>query len=305
MDIVHCIDNKFVMQCGVTMTSICENNKNEDIYFHILTDGLSDKNSLSLERIAIKYGKKIQIYRIDKSILKNCPVEESDRVSLAAYFRILIPEILPVSVEKVLYLDCDIIVHGSIADLWNSDISEVAAGVVADIDTDIPRPYNQLDYDRELGYFNSGVLLANLSYWRKHHISSQTLDFIKNNPSRIRYWDQDALNYVLKECKKNLPLKYNVQSPFYFEIPVLYKKSWSDLEEAIKNPVILHYISFLKPWHIECDHPLKSEYIKYLRLTEWKGKLIYKYKGKRRLLYILRRLWHKGNIPNNYKNIKG
>ena len=79
--------------------------------------------------------------------------------------------------------------------LWNIDIANNSVGAVPDITLtyDI-RSYNRLDYEMELGYFNSGVLLINLDYWRKNSLSTIILEYINENVEKLKFHDQDALN---------------------------------------------------------------------------------------------------------------
>ncbi|KAA6342559.1 General stress protein A [termite gut metagenome] len=270
MDIVCGIDNNFVQHCGVLMTSVFENNKEEEITFHILTDGLTQKNQLLLEQVTSSYKQQIHVYCIDRSILKDCPIRRGDHVSLATYFRILIPFILPNSLHKVLYLDCDIIVRKSIKDLWNYDISNKPIGAVYDMVIEDIRHYNRLCYNRELGYFNAGVLLINLDYWRDKDISNKLLRYIDQYPERIKWWDQDALNGVLIKDTVILPFKYNMQDSFFRKDPMLRKEFLIEINRYLSDPIILHYSTSNKPWFKGNFHPLKGEYFKYLALTPWR-----------------------------------
>lgn len=149
MDIVFCLDNNFVMQTGVAMTSVCENNQTESIKFHLISTGLSNENQMDLRNIVDKYGKEICFYIVDDSLLANCPVNvpgQSKTVSIATYLKVFIVNILPDNIDKVLYLDGDLIVRGSLTDLWNTDISEVSLAAVRDIFADDIRVYNRLCY---------------------------------------------------------------------------------------------------------------------------------------------------------------
>lgn len=271
--IACCIDNNFVPHCGVLIVSICENKGLESIHFHILTDGLDTSNEKSLKDIVERYEQSITLYKIDKNNLKNCPIRKNDHISIATYFRILLPVLIPESVHKILYLDCDIIVLENLDSLWNIDIANNSVGAVPDITLtyDI-RSYNRLDYEMELGYFNSGVLLINLDYWRKNSLSTIILEYINENVEKLKFHDQDALNYVLRETKVDLPLRFNVVGGFYWKEVFIAKKYWKEMYEAAENPVILHYTnSFLKPWYKECTHPKKDLYWKYKSLSPWKN----------------------------------
>lgn len=271
MDIVHCIDNGYVAQCGVTMTSVCLNNMDNMISFHILTNNLSPINRNLLEKTVNGYGKDITFYDVDEQILSKCPIRKGDHVSIATYFRIMIPLLLPKDLDKVLYLDCDLIVRGDLSSLWDVDVSNDAIAAVPDCFTDSVLPYNYLEYDRHLGYFNAGVLLFNLDCWRKNDVTSAVFRFIQDNPEKLKFWDQDALNYVLKNLKVRLPLKYNVQERFWDTPSVFYRSFCDELEEAKRNPLIFHFVAPVKPWHKECTSFMKKEYFYYLRKTEWRS----------------------------------
>ena len=95
-----------------------------------------------------------------------------------------------------------------------------AAGVIPDMSIDDIRIYNRLQYSPSLGYFNAGVLLVNLRYWRENNLSESFFEIINKYPERLRYHDQDVLNIVLKEIKLTLPLKYNVQHGYFLQGPV-------------------------------------------------------------------------------------
>ncbi len=282
--IACCLDNAFTSHCGILIVSICENRGLEPIYFHLLTDGLDASNEKLLKDIVARYGQLITVYKIDKKDLGNCPIRKNDHVSIATYFRILLPLLIPESISKILYLDCDIVVLKNLDCLWNINIDDHAVGVILDMFNHDVRIYNRLDYDMSLEYFNAGVLLVNLDFWRVTGLSSEVLDYINENPEKLKFWDQDALNYVLKDKKVNIPLRFNVQDGFYWKDPFVAKKCWKEMYEAAADPVVLHYTGHIKPWYKECDHPRKDLYMKYKSLSPWKHQKI----GHLRLLLRVR-----------------
>lgn len=264
MNIVCCTDNNYVIPCGVLITSVCENNSIEDIKIYILTEGISLENQERLKAVVAKYGKQIEFYTVDKKAFANCPI--SRHITLATYFRLIMTDILPQDIEKVLYLDCDIVVRHSLHSLWNTDIDSYAAGVIPDMSIDDIRIYNRLQYPSYFGYFNAGVLLVNLRYWREKNLSDRFFEIINQYPERLRYHDQDVLNITLREIKLNLHMKYNVQHGYFFKDPLISRKYWEEREQAIIDPVILHY-SGNKPWFIEFDTPYKKDFAFYLNTS--------------------------------------
>lgn len=306
MDIVISTDNAYVMPAGILIYSVCQNNVRENIYFHVLTDtSLTEANRQALKNITDFAGKTIYFHNIDPRITQGCPVGR-DGLPVSAYYRLYISDILPEKIKKVLYLDCDMIVRHSLNELWKYDIENYAIGCVPDMFTDDISSYNRLLYSPSEGYFNSGMLLINLDYWRKHKVKNAFIDFISNYSDRILYSDQDVMNYVLRKQKLNLPLRYNVQDGFLWKYP---KMSWTyfeELAEAVSNPTILHYNTRNKPWIKGCDQPLKDEFFKYRSMTQWAKEPLWPNTSesslKKSIKTVLRKLGVMTPVPSIYRN---
>lgn len=183
-------------------------------------------------------------------------------VTTETYYRILLPNILPQALKKVLYLDCDLIVNHNLAELWNYGIESSAVGAVFDYKAQFRK--DELNIPINYDYFNAGVLLINLDYWRKHEFVQKLLQFIRENPDKLLYWDQDALNALMYNKVTFLPVNWNVQS-------VMFELSEQDrkLVEAKKNPYIIHFTGATKPWHISSNNPYKFKYLNYLERTPY------------------------------------
>ena len=261
MNLVLCIDDKFVTYCSVLMVSILENNSDVNISFFIISKSISPKWKKRLSDIVNKYSKSIYYYTIEDDILKKCPV--NGHISLATYYRLLIPLVLPSSIHKVIYMDCDMIVNSSLETVWNIDLEGYLIASVLECDSEVNA--SRLDYKPSLGYFNAGFFVLDLDLFRKCNFFPVLLDYINNNASVLKYWDQDVLNYNLKVNKKIISLKYNLQNTYLrsgIHIPDIYKKTyWKD----IQNPVVVHFTGNLKPWHYCCKNPYKYLYLKYLK----------------------------------------
>lgn len=285
--IAVCFDKGFIMPTGVMMYSVCANNPDSDIDFHMVIDeSISDNDKKDLiDTISQFAGKKIIFYNVSSHIYKNFPLHHNDRLTHATYYRIFLPEILPDSVNKVIYLDGDCIVRHSLIPLWSTDMSEIAIGAVFNTTDSVDR-YNRLRYSPDLGYFNAGVLLINIDYWRKHNITNSLTEYISRYPERIIFEDQDVMNAVLKESKRLLHPKYNFQSDMLKRTPCFYYWKYEDeLKEAIADPVIIHYTRPEKPWivNVRNSHPYKSSFVKYQNQTIWKGVEIEKRPLKKRI----------------------
>ncbi len=120
-------------------------------------------------------------------------------------------------------------------------------------------------------YFNSGVMLINLAAWRQTQVSEQAIQFLQDHPNKIEFWDQDALNVVLAGEWLPLHPRWNQQTIHFEPHKHCFPLDGQVLEECLMQPAIIHYTAKFKPWHYWCEHPLKAEYYRYLRLTPWKN----------------------------------
>jgi len=272
--IAICTDDNYLIPVGVLMTSICENNS-QSITFHIVSLlPLKEKTKEAFQRITTQYKKDIRFYNKDLNKLNLLPEHQNGQlshVSIAAYLRLFLGDILPQSLQKVLYLDCDMIVVDDITPIWETNISKAAIACVPDaVEGDITY-INNLHYSPAYGYFNSGVLLINLNYWRENGLVDKFIKFIIENPEKLRTLDQDVLNGILYNSKINLPLRFNVQYHHFLKIPQISWELYEDqLAEAKKYPCIIHFTTPRKPWFYPCQHPLTHLFIKYKNMTEWK-----------------------------------
>jgi lipopolysaccharide biosynthesis glycosyltransferase len=252
------IDKNYVNYCCVLMMSFIHNNN--ELYFHILNNDLEIGDQNRIRDIVNDTDSEVSFHFVDDKKFDGFPV--SNQWPAAIYYRLLIPELLPAELEKVLYCDCDVMVRGSIDELWDLDISEYGVAAVEDVLSPITPMVEQLGCNPDFGYFNSGIMLINLSFWRKNDISESALSYLRNNLEKIKHPDQDALNYVLNKCWYRLHYKWNFLSTYqnlYYDREHLL----ADYNKTIVNyPKIIHF-SGVKPWNSRCRSIFKFEYIKF------------------------------------------
>lgn len=311
MHIVCATDNNYVALCGIMLTSLFENNRHCPISVYILTEGLKPEHCKRLKAITDtgKYNAEINICVIDSRILKNCVIAKdtifSNIFTNATFYRFLIPDILPRDCEKALYLDCDIVVDGDISELYDTDITDVALAAVPEHDGEIGELDNSLIYQyidnlrypRKYGYFNAGVILININYWRKYDVEKRLISFYEDNAKICKLYDQDALNGLLYKEKSFLPYKYNVMSIF-FDL-YIYNKDYTAIFLK-ERPIIIHYCTSVKPWnHLFINYPFKKRWKYYRNMSLWKG-----WKGnspiKKKLHEFLRKIKYTINGCNLY-----
>ena len=255
MNIAICTDNNYVMPCMVTIASVLQ--QNDDCHVFVLTEHLYESNKSKFTTLAEYYHQKIEVKEISSRIVSG--LNESSRFPKSIYFRFLLPEMLP-EADRVLYLDCDILVREDISEFYNTDLDGYACAAIEDQRGDDITIHNRIFMFSK--YFNSGVLLMNLNYWRKHHVAQQLIDYLRQYPERCWFPDQDALNAVLEGKVKFMDYRYNMQGEMlshrcYLQLSA---QKWQKLDEAIGNPAIIHFTDTNKPWYKECCHPYRTEY---------------------------------------------
>lgn len=247
-------DNAFSPYYGIMLTSLFENNKRHAINVFILVcEPLDMRNARRFAKLEKRYGQRIQIMEVDDSKLRSLPLVDPGRLTIATYYRLLVTDLLPESLSKVLYLDGDIIVMGDLSELWETNLEGKALAAVPRRWVSSDELQKSLHYPSEAGYFNAGVLLINLDFWRSNQTGQVCLEFIKNHSDIICFHDQDVLNAVLWDNKIPLPLSYNFQWIFltdtrFNEAPAEVQKE--TLEIIRSTPRILHYNGTYKPWEI-------------------------------------------------------
>lgn len=245
-------DENYVIPTAIAIHSLKKSQSNQThLHIYILADDISEKGNALLQSLSSE-NCQINVSSIDNSAVRDLTRGEDFYVSTAALIKFRLATIFK-NLEKLLYLDGDIIVQEDLSELWDYNLSDVYAGVVKNI-----KPYNNENYQKTIlktrhkAYFNSGVMLLNLNRIREHSLEDKLLDYRKHGINNNM--DQDALNVVFNEEVLYLPLKYNVQngslckSPIrevseYYKLPINQTK-----EDIIKTAAILHLAAPWKPW---------------------------------------------------------
>ena len=274
--IACCTNEKLAPIFGVVVTSVGINVTSDDVTMHLLHNSLRSRTVKRLQKIAAKYKVDLDLKQIDTDILKDFYFDKSKHYGNVMMFaRLLLSSVLP-DLDKIIYLDCDIVVLNDLQSLWNFDVSDVAVAMAPDFTLKDKSTLNRLGITTGY-YLNSGVILMNLDYWRKHDVQNRIFSYILEKGDKLIYNDQDALNSILQNEHEELHIKYNF-SYYYFHrlIGVLYKEKIHEIIEARDNPIIFHYFGPLKPWSLGAYLPGKELFIKYQKLSGWNYKIIQK-----------------------------
>ena len=256
INVAFAIDNNYWLYTLLTINSILKNNtSNSDYYFYVIESDLSNKNRIKMEKYVKKHHQNIKFIDIDLSVIDSghdyykdsSNLKHISRISMA---RIFLPDLLP-DLNKVLYLDSDILVTADLSELYNMNVKNYAALMTKNID--IP-------------CYNAGVMLVNLDYWRKNNITQKMVNYIKKKKS-LQYMDQDLINIILMKKIKTINPRWNNQYGY-----------------MSNHNNIVHYIGGYKPWLINVrlmqnttEYFEKRPYIK-LYNDYWRNSDLFAYK---------------------------
>lgn len=256
--IAYITDENYVMPTHISIFSLIKNKKQEDILkIYLIGDNIS---SISKEQFRKLQEKKVEIEIIEvgkdkyTSLGKTCFFSETIHVSAAALFKMDLPELL-CDEDKVIYIDGDTLIQGSLNELYKTDIE---SAFVAAVDDQFDVRIEEYSYLcgriglKRKHYFNSGVMLLNLKKMRQENISQRLLEY---RTMGINYFmDQDCLNAVLGEKLITLPYVYNFMSTLsdVYDAAEIGKKflniNIKSMEECISSAKILHLTDRKKPW---------------------------------------------------------
>ncbi|MCX5956285.1 MAG: glycosyltransferase family 8 protein [Cyanobacteria bacterium] len=267
MDIVCATDGNYLPHCVAMLQSLWERNKRSDLRVYLITDNADSKDlGIALTHLH-RLLPSISFLQANPEPLQGFPV--NGHATVATYFRLLLPVLLPGGLDKVIFIDSDTIITDSLDDLWKTPLNGKALAAV---------PEHRLSCKdhgyQHGGYFNAGIMKVDLQRWRGSGLLERGRAFASQYPERLRHWDQDVLNHVFADDWVALGDRWNA-CPHLFGLTPGYSLEFDDLNSdervAIKSPAIVHFAGPgpVKPWNARCNHPLKQSYLDAKAKTPW------------------------------------
>jgi Lipopolysaccharide biosynthesis proteins, LPS:glycosyltransferases len=269
VDVAFCCDEGYLPPLAAAMASLLAHARAPSrLRFWLLSRTLDPRSTASLAQLAANAGAHLELRSVRqiRQPLSSAPLRE--HLTEATYYRLLLPDALPSSLRRVIYLDCDLIARRAIEDLWATPLDGLPTAAVVN-----PRPadYAALGLASEHDYFNAGVMLIDLQRWRETHLHHRALHFVNTFEGPLPFLDQDALNHVHAGRWRRLDLRWNQQFKFFKHPAGYLRLSPSALARARREPFIIHYSTTSKPWHYTNDHPWRRLYFRYLDRTPFRG----------------------------------
>lgn len=285
INVAYCSSDLFSEVCAVSIVSLFENNKHfREINVFVVDDEITEKNKNRILKMADQYGRNVQFIPLPN------PSEfyKDERFTIKSlghtYARMILGDIIPQDVERIISLDSDTMVLGKLDELWNTDLKEhpIAGvddcmGAIALVKTQHLKP--------DAIHCNAGMYLINLSTWRSENWTDQFYQYIKglfDKHIALGGYEEEVITKVVGERMMILPPKNNLMT---LEQVLTYKEllrfrqpkkyyAEEEIEEAKDHPVITHTTNFFyvkkRIFEENSDHPMRPQYEKYRALTPWK-----------------------------------
>jgi lipopolysaccharide biosynthesis glycosyltransferase len=269
-------DEGFSRPLAVTVRSLVAHlTPGRSLALHLCDMGLSPRSRALIERVA--QHPDVRVRWIDDLLQKVAHLPQSwTHISAATYARLFIPALLPGSVGKALYLDCDLIVRRCVGELFDTAIDRYAAMAVANagapyVSSPLGLPYWSRSGRRaDEVNFNAGVLLMNVAAWRDDDVTGAALNYLAKD--HVFQGDQAAINAVLPGRIGELDPRWNQQTGHFTRaLQAALPYSDEQFEWLLSDPWIVHFTTDVKPWHFRSTHPFRREWFARLDETPYRG----------------------------------
>lgn len=251
MNILVATDEKYFKHIQSMIFSVYKNT-DEEIRVYFINQNVSYKKLKRLKQeLHNKYNIKFDIINIEEEVFENFPT--GFHFSVEMYFRLLAQYILPLEMDRILWLDVDIICLKNIKDFYYQEFEDKSLIVCPDkmsYSEKIQQYQERLGIHKKTIYFNSGVLLMNLEKLRKKYTKEQIIDISKQMQEVLTFPDQDILNVLYENDVKIVSNYYNYQ---------LNGRNYLEKKDAEKI-YFLHYNGQEKPWIYKCINEVSKYY---------------------------------------------
>lgn len=264
-NIVIVSNEGYIQHAAVMLVSLFTMNKDKHFVIYLLTDGITNATEDKLREVCDAHQADLKVIKCGIDNLGDFPVGQWKPIM---YFKLLIPQLLPSTEKRCLFLDVDMVVHDDITSLYEWNLGDKVIAAAEDMPDCVAfKPRLGLK-DTDL-CINSGVMVCDLEKWRLMEQKQPIMAYATNIISIIVN-EQDVLACYFRDKIALLPIRWNMTTFYFNRKPKIFSKYLPELEAAKRFPGIIHFAAPIKPWFNDCQHPYRKLYKKYLMLTPWK-----------------------------------
>ena len=270
ISILVSLDQAYLPQLQVLLTSIFCNNPGERFNVYLLHSGISDQDLAPVAEQCRRMQDSFCPIRVQEDLFAGAPTTR--QYPREMYYRLLAAELLPRSLDRVLYLDPDILVINPVRALYDTDLEGdlMAAATHTGLLAGITDPVNRLrleNYEAE-AYYNSGVLVMDLSAMRREVRPGDIFDYAREHADILLLPDQDVLNGLYGGQILGVDDSLWNYDARRFDRYLLLSQGERDMDWVMDHTAILHFCGKRKPWNHSYQGRFSALYKHYQRLVE-------------------------------------
>lgn len=247
MNLLFSINTSYITQFITCIKSIVRFPNTYDIY--VFNTDLQEEDQEKIQNTFLSSSVTFHFIKIDNTKIRDFPTTQ--RYPLEIYYRIFASQYLPSTIDKILYLDVDIIVIQPLDELYAYDLQDDYFAACTHVRKFFTKINNvRLGSKEEYPYINTGVLLMNVKELRKHQDPNEVFDFINHHDHQLLLPDQDIISMLYGDHIRLLdPMKYNLSERILSIYNAEHVNDKKTIDWVRKNTVILHYCGKNKPWN--------------------------------------------------------
>jgi lipopolysaccharide biosynthesis glycosyltransferase len=284
LNIFYCCSDFFSEVCAVSIVSLFENNQHFDaIHIFILGDHVSEKNKGKIQELAKRYHRDITFLPMPE--LSNFYDDKRfTTTSLGHSFgRLIIADVVPKNINRILSLDCDTMVFDRLDELWNSNLSKHPIAGVDDCMGRVAMVKTQ-NLKTDSIHCNAGMYIIDLDVWRHEEWTHNFYNYINSiftSGRSLGGYEEEVITNVLGDRMLVLHPKFNLMTLeqvlsynqcIAFRQPLNYY-SKDEIDDALRTPVITHTTNLFyvrkRVFEQDSDHPMRKQYVNYRAMTAW------------------------------------
>ena len=266
IDLLVSLDENYLPQLRVMLYSASLNNPGVHFRVFLLHRGFSTELLSSLSRQLEVLDMELRAIRVDERLFEHAPVMKQYPQEM--YYRLLAAQLLPEDMDRIIYLDPDILVINPLTPLWRLDMGGKLFAAAAHTGmTELANNVNRLRLGTEHNYFNSGVLLIDLARCRAEVKPEEIFSYVSEHAEELLLPDQDVLNALYSSRILELDdalWNYDARN---FKNYLMRSNGVADMEWVIEHTAVLHFCGRAKPWKPHYRHRFGMLYLHYEQLT--------------------------------------
>lgn len=260
------IDKNYIAPFQTMLKSLIVNNPQDRFHVWLLHSRIPQEDLGPLMEYCNAQRVTLTAIQVDRTIFKDAPI--SKRYPQEMYYRLLAPLILPESVERILYLDPDILVINPVRPLWETQLEGCAFAAAAhSVVPDMVDDVNRIRLNTDHAYFNTGVILMALDAVRKLVNTNDIFEYVRAHSAELLLPDQDVFNCLYGAYAKQLDDAVWNYDARRFSTYKLNSGGKYDMDWVMQNTVFLHFCGKQKPWKSSHSSRFSALYKHYMQLT--------------------------------------